>query len=402
MKTIILASGENDKLFPFNGSMPKPMIPCGNKPLMAHYLAWLKEVAVGDVSVVVSENESSLQSTFAEGDAYGCKIEYLRQPEEKKGIGEALSLAKNFVGKGNSFLLVYGDTVFEGNIFRTALESFYSSREATAVIAHSRTSLEYGNVYIDGKMGITKLVEKPESGRWGNFVLAGVFVLPFHFFDVLEECGCDMEKALQSFIAKHRLHAALWDGAWIDIIHPWDMLSANALVMNQWQGSYVHSGAKIAQNVCIDGAVYIDEGAEVSSGTIVHGPAYIGKNCYIGNNCLVRKQSCLSEGVQVGYGVELKNCLVFPQSRIGRLSFVGDSVIGSSVDIGSGVMTVNRLDKVSPVFVDVGHVKVDTGLKKLGSFIGHYSSVGAGNTIAPGTVIPPKESIPLATTYPKA
>lgn len=40
--------------------------------------------------------------------------------------------------------------------------------------------------------------------------------------------------------------------------------------------------------------------------------------------------------------MELKNCVVLDKSEIGRLSFVGDSVIGENVDIGAGCMTVNR------------------------------------------------------------
>ena len=91
----------------------------------------------------------------------------------------------------------------------------------------------------------------------------------------------------------------------------------------------------------------------------------------------------------IGYGVELKNCVLFGNSEVGRLSFVGDSVIGENVDIGSGTMTINEnLDRTS-VRVDVLGETVDSGLTKLGAFIGDDVKIGAGNTLAAGTVLTP-------------
>ncbi|SVE48786.1 uncharacterized protein METZ01_LOCUS501640, partial [marine metagenome] len=101
----------------------------------------------------------------------------------------------------------------------------------------------------------------------------------------------------------------------------------------------------------------------------------------IGSNC------------SIGYGVELKNCVILDSSQIGRLSFVGDSVIGENVDVGAGCMTVNRNVDWKKVQVKNGKTAFSSDLKKLGAFIGDDVTIGAGNTIQPGTVVLPGKTL---------
>ena len=115
----------------------------------------------------------------------------------------------------------------------------------------------------------------------------------------------------------------------------------------------------------------------------------------------MRKYTAVGKGCTIGYGVELKNCIFSGNSRVGRLSFIGDSVIGSNVDIGSGTMTINcNLDKSSVKSRISGKI-IDTGLNKLGAFIGDDAVIGSGNTIMAGTVIDTKVRVPHHYTYPK-
>jgi bifunctional UDP-N-acetylglucosamine pyrophosphorylase/glucosamine-1-phosphate N-acetyltransferase len=140
--------------------------------------------------------------------------------------------------------------------------------------------------------------------------------------------------------------------------------------------------------------VRIERGSVVKAGAVLAGPCYIGRDCYVGNNVLVRSYSSLGPGSTIGYGVELKNCVLFGSSQIGRLSFVGDSVIGENVDIGSGTMTINGNLDGTAVAVGVRGEPVDSGLRKLGAFVGDDVKVGAGNTLAAGTVLMPGETVP--------
>ena len=72
--------------------------------------------------------------------------------------------------------------------------------------------------------------------------------------------------------------------------------------------------------------------------------------------------------------------------------------MGENVDIGAGTMTVNRALDWKPIAVKNGKKTIDTGMIKLGAFIGDNVVIGAGNTIEPGTVIPQGKVMPSCYT----
>jgi len=147
-------------------------------------------------------------------------------------------------------------------------------------------------------------------------------------------------------------------------------------------------------NVTMQGVVKIGENAVIKAGAVLEGPCSIGRGSYIGNNSLIRSYTSIGSNCSVGYGVELKNCVVLDKSGIGRLSFVGDSVIGENVDIGAGCMTVNRNTNWEKIQVKNKKTVFSTKMKKLGAFVGDDVVIGAGNTIQPGTVVLPGKKIP--------
>ena len=86
--------------------------------------------------------------------------------------------------------------------------------------------------------------------------------------------------------------------------------------------------------------------------------------------------------------------MLFDHVKVGRLSFIGDSVIGEDVEVGSGIMTVNNLMTGETVKVKINGQLWIAGLVKLGAFIGDRTKVGASNTLAPGTIIPAGQFVP--------
>jgi bifunctional UDP-N-acetylglucosamine pyrophosphorylase/glucosamine-1-phosphate N-acetyltransferase len=232
-------------------------------------------------------------------------------------------------------------------------------------------------------------------------VLSGFFVLPTDLFAWVEESGSDMERVFDRLTSSVGVHASIWEEGWIDVEYPWDVLAANRMVMDTWEEARISREANLDNNVTILGPVRIEAGSTIRAGAVLAGPCYIGRDCYVGNNVLVRSYSSLGPGSTVGYGVELKNCVVFGRARIGRLSFIGDSVVGEHVDVGSGTMTVNETMDRQPVVVHIRGVSVDSGLKKLGAFVGDGAKIGAGNTLAAGTIVEAGAVIPHHTTVPR-
>lgn len=393
MKAVILAAGKGQKLTPFTDTRSLQMVSVAGKPLFDNSINMLKEAGINDIFVVVGHKQEKLTQRIGEYVQNGVNIHYVEQ-KKSLGIGDAILKVKDKILPGEYFLLIYGDTLTAANIFNKALQSFHAFKSPVASICLALSNEDFGNVFLNAQMKITKIIEKPRGNNLGNYVLSGVYILPSTFFQLLEKNKRSMEKAIQELLKKDGLRASMWEEDWLDIVYPWEILTANKILMDAWENSSISKTAVLESNVTIQGAVRVDDDAHIRAGAILEGPCSIGKGCYVGNNALIRRYASLGDHCSVGYGVELKNCVVQDNTRIGRLSFVGDSVLGENVDLGAGTMTVNRSLDGESIAVKNGKNFISTGLQKLGALIGDNVVIGAGNTIQAGTVIKPGKVIP--------
>ena len=144
---------------------------------------------------------------------------------------------------------------------------------------------------------------------------------------------------------------------------------------------------KIVSNYKKNKNVFVGKNSFVAKGALIKGPAIIGKNCYIEEGCLIRENCIIGDNVHIGHGVEVKNSAVLNNTAIAHLNYVGDSIIGSNVNISGGAIIANfRLDKHT-VLVNTGKEKIDTGLEKFGAVIGDGTVIGVNSVINPGTIL---------------
>ena len=380
MKAIILAAGEGTHLSPFSETRPISMIGVAGRTMLDNTFGLLKSAGINDIFIVVGHKKDKLIERLQQQDHNVLNLHYVEQ-KRKLGIGHAVMQVKNKISPGEYFLLLYGDTLTAENIFSKVQQSFHSFKCPVASICLPPSNQMFGNVFLNARMEITKIVEKPKGNNLGNYVLSGVFILPASFFKLLESSGNSMEKALKKVVAGEGMRASMWEDDWLDVVYPWEILTANKMIMDSWQESSIAKTATLEANVTLQGIVRIEAGAIIKSGAVLEGPCCIGEGSYIGNNSLIRSYTSVGKNCSVGSGVELKNCVVMDNSQIGRLSFVGDSVLGENVDMGAGCMTVNRTVDWKPISVKNGKRPIGTGMTKLGAFLG-------GMVVAPGKILP--------------
>lgn len=138
-----------------------------------------------------------------------------------------------------------------------------------------------------------------------------------------------------------------------------------------------------------DGNVFVHPDVEVEAGAIVRGPAVISAGCTVAATSYLRAGVLLGPGTRVGHAVELKSCIVSGESAIAHLCYVGNSVIGSRVNLEAGVVVANHLNE-SPGKTVVVHWRgsaIDTRESKFGALIGDGSAVGANSVLSPGTIL---------------
>lgn len=149
----------------------------------------------------------------------------------------------------------------------------------------------------------------------------------------------------------------------------------------------MHGDAK--GQVHFHGNYYVGEGTEIYDDVTIIGPVYIGKNCEIMPGAIIRPNTIIGDGCNIGHGSEVKRCIFFNGAKIASLSFAGDSIIGKSSRLGSGVITANRKFNQSNATVKIDGVKNDLGDSFFGCILGDSSRLGANSVTQPGTHIGP-------------
>ncbi|MBI4641317.1 MAG: NTP transferase domain-containing protein [Candidatus Tectomicrobia bacterium] len=399
MKALVLAAGRGRNLKPFTTSRSTHMVMIAGKYLLENTVNLLAAAGITEINIVVGHKAEKIVDHFQRGKDFHVNIQYIYQDAPGE-IGDAILLARERILPDQYFLLVYGDILTPTNIFSKTIQGFNLFRSPIASICLTPSTKPYGNIFMNDEMKITRIIEKPEENNLGNYVLSGVFVLPTTFFTLLEETQRNMEGALSLMVGRHELYASIWEEDWIDIGYPWDILSANHMAMSTWEESSISRFARLNGDVKIEGPVRIERDVIIESGTSIRGPCYIGPGCFVGNNVLIREYTTIGPNSVIGFGVELKNCVMFGNNKVGRLSFIGDSVVGENVYIGSGTMTINGNLDGSPVQTVLEGISHETNLLKVGSFIGDNAKIGASNTLAAGTVIEYEGVIPHNHSWP--
>ena len=144
---------------------------------------------------------------------------------------------------------------------------------------------------------------------------------------------------------------------------------------------YFSKDTKIGKNVIIDPYVVIGEKVKIQNNVKIFSFSHLEKvkvenNVNIGPYARLRPGTVLKSGSKVGNFVEVKKSIVGTDSKVNHLSYIGDTVIGSKVNVGAGTITCNY----------DGEKKNKTKIKNK-VFIGSNSSLVAPITIKESSVI---------------
>ena len=144
---------------------------------------------------------------------------------------------------------------------------------------------------------------------------------------------------------------------------------------------YFSKDTKIGKNVIIDPYVVIGEKVKIQNNVKIFSFSHLEKvkvenNVNIGPYARLRPGAILKSGSKVGNFVEVKKSIVGKDSKVNHLSYIGDTVIGSKVNVGAGTITCNY----------DGKKKNKTKIKNK-VFIGSNSSLVAPVTINESSVI---------------
>jgi len=142
----------------------------------------------------------------------------------------------------------------------------------------------------------------------------------------------------------------------------------------------------IGDRVIIESNVYL-KNVEIGNDTVIHANSHlegaeVGDRCQVGPFARLRPGTKLFDQAKIGNFVETKKAQIGQGSKVNHLSYIGDAVLGSSVNIGAGTITCNYdgVNKFKTTIADGVFVGSNTALVAPVT-LGKNVTIGAGSTI---------------------
>ena len=376
MECVVLAAGEGKRMRPLTATRPKVMLPLANRPMMEHLVLAAKEAGIKDFVFVVGYGEREIRRHFGDGSSLGIHIEYAPQ-RHQHGTADAVRASRELIS--GDFLVMNGDMVIKSTDIAALI------RKSSSCLSVSTTDhpQDFG-VVLEEAGFITSLEEKSRQPK-SNLINAGAYRFTSGIFDLIDKVRpsprgeLELTDALAVLIAERSLQAHHLS-YWMDVGYPWDMLDANATLM---EGQKPENSGIVEEGVTLRDTVIIGEGSVIKSGTYIEGPCIIGKNCRIGPHAYIRGTTSIGDDCHIGHSSEIKNSVIMSGTKIPHFNYVGDSVIGSGCNFGAGT-------KIANLRHDHGPVKVcgkDTRRKKFGAVVGDGVQFGINCSVNVGTLI---------------
>ncbi|WIV67179.1 bifunctional sugar-1-phosphate nucleotidylyltransferase/acetyltransferase [Natrialbaceae archaeon AArc-T1-2] len=374
MKAVVLAAGEGTRIRPLSASLPKPMLPVADRPLVAHTVDAAIEAGADEVVLVVGYEAAAVREYF--GDGYrDVPISYAVQGEQA-GTAHAVNAARDRLD--GPFAVLNGDNLYDPD----AVARLFESGPAVCAIPVDEPR-NYG-VLSTADETVTDIVEKP-SDPPTNLANAGAYAFPAEAREWLEvppsERGeHEITDVLARVIEEYAVTPVTLE-RWMDVGRPWELLEANEWKLADLEGRV---DGDVAADTVLDGDVVVEEGATVRSGVVIEGPALVRTGATVGPNAYVRGATLIGEGAKVGHAVEVKNSVLSAGATVGHLSYVGDSVLGRDVNFGAGTTVANLRHDDADVRFSVKGERVSTGRRKFGVVAGDGVKTGINTSLTQG------------------
>lgn len=384
---VILAAGENSRFFPLNQTTHKGALTLLGKPIIVRTLENLAKHGFEDVVIVVSPRDADGKgfSGFLKTQDLPMRIQYVVQTEPK-GMGDAVLLARDHIEK--HFAVIFPSSIDAGEELERIID--HAGNGGAIVVSPTDEPWLYGIVTLSGRK-ITGIVEKPDKGTEpSNLKAQGMYYLSHEFLAFLQEtppAQYSFEAALDKFLQVFDVHAVEEAHTLPSLKYPWHLFEFQQLLFSQLP-SYISPMASVAETAVLDhsnGSIYIENGAHIGHATRIVGPCYIGRDVRIGDFSLIRASS-FETGSSVGVHSDVTRSLIMEGSSMHN-GFLGDSIIGRDVTIGSGFITSNKRMDRQPIEIVVKNEKIATGREGLGTVVGDEAKIGIRVNVMPGKFI---------------
>jgi glucose-1-phosphate thymidylyltransferase len=337
VKALILAAGKGTRLRPLTNTVPKHLLPVGNKPILFHVLDYIKEAGIKDIGIVVSPDSGPyIEEAVGTGSKWGGKITFIVQPEPL-GLAHAVKVAQGFLGD-SPFLMLLGDNLIQGGVKGFLGEFRASNSDASILLKEVPDPRAFGVAELDSSGRVVNVVEKPKKPK-SNLAVTGIYLFTAEIHKAIAQTKpsrrgeLEITDAIQKLLEMGKgIRSHLLRGWWLDIGSNDGLIEANHVVLDAFLKRDIKG--EVNSQSHIDGRVQIEEGTKLEN-SLVRGPVLIAANCRIKNSLIQPftniRAGTVIEDSSLEHSVILENCQIL------KIEHLADSVIGrNTVLAGQG------------------------------------------------------------------
>ena len=379
MKAVILAAGEGMRCRPLTLTRSKVMLRIANRPMIEYVVQSLAESGITDIFMVVGYAKERIMNYFGNGKDFGVNIEYTEQ-KHQIGTAHAIKQAKDSVG--DEFLVLNGDNLVSAD---TIADITKRHTGGTSILTTTRKATA-GYALVIESGGVVKKIVEGQTLKNVHNINTGIYIFDQTIFDAIEETlradisgvsEFGITDSIQRMIdAGYDVHAHRTDNTWTDVIHSWDLLGVNAMILEGMPDS-VHGLADSK----IDGRVVVGRDSAIGENSYVKGPVIIGRNCDIGPNVVIAPSTSIGDNVTIEPFTYIKNSVIFDDVHIGSHSTIKNTVIGENNVIDSHFVVESRRDLTVELNRKLYHAD------ELGTVIGDAGTIGCDVAVTAGALI---------------
>lgn len=159
----------------------------------------------------------------------------------------------------------------------------------------------------------------------------------------------------------------------VEIKHKNEILKDATVVFAN--SSFLSNHIELGNQTVVEPGALLKEGSIIGNCTEVRQGAYLRGVCLVGDRCVV------------GHTTEMRNSVMINDSKAGHFAYIGDSILGNSVNLGAGTKLANLKVIDSTIVLRIEKKKYETGLRKFGAIIGDNSETGCNTVTTPGTIL---------------
>ncbi len=339
-KSVIMSGGFGTRLRPLTMTIPKPMVPIVNTPIMEHVINLLKSFNIREIVTLLYFQPEAIIDYFKDGSSFGLNIKYVLATAD---YGTAGAVKNAYQHLNERFIVISGDVLTDFDL-QEAIDFHISKNSlATILLTRVKTPLQYGIVITDKDGKIVRFLEKPSWGEvFSDTINTGIYILEPEVLDLIPyQAEFDFSKDLFPLMLRNKLplYGFVAKGYWKDI--------GNIDEYQNGQFDALKGNVKLEINGTKKDNLIIGNGCNISPTAKFFGKVVIGNNVIIEDFAKIT-DSVIGNFVKIGKGVRLKRTTLWDNVRIGDFSELTDDVICSDCVIGDSVTIAEN------VFISVG------------------------------------------------